>query len=486
MENNKEKIINSIVSGVDKSWNKDEIIRYVYITLGKLINKNVFFFYSLGEKLEEKTLSFEEIKELYESTDIDPLGMVCKTCTVILKEILDKLGIESKQVQTVTYNRFNDKNSDKYVDIYHWLLSVKGEKNREYFLTLIPDLFNIQYGMRTKHFANKIDYMRESSDGEFKQVYLGDKIDNYAMNDKEIEELDKKIGYVHPYYEEENGKMIEKADYNDLFISQLREFVLRKGEYLKFLSEETDFYKKIKSFEIKYCFTVDEYLNCFKEDVKLEDLEPWFNYILELSKEKYSEGSKEYNDIANKVEALKKVIMDRKGNKYRTLLQKISQYFINKDFLINDDETYSNEYVSHKFETLFPLMFGCNDDVLKPITATFNGLAEQLDFIDLFMDNMFAELKDAKVNKDVELDPKLSLIRNRIDRYIVLDADTDKFKILFNVNGNNKNYLFDPYVGTFQKQKNVLDVLSSNYTIVSSKLKDKMKIIEDIEEDKIR
>ena len=50
-------IEDDIINSIKPEWNKDEIIRYVYLYIGKIISKNVDFFYSLGRKLEYKNYS---------------------------------------------------------------------------------------------------------------------------------------------------------------------------------------------------------------------------------------------------------------------------------------------------------------------------------------------------------------------------------------------------------------------------------------------
>ena len=42
--------------------------------------------------------------------------------------------------------------------------------------------------MKTKHFANRIDYLRDSGDGP-KPVYQGEEVKVHAMSDEELEEV---------------------------------------------------------------------------------------------------------------------------------------------------------------------------------------------------------------------------------------------------------------------------------------------------------
>lgn len=64
-EEQKLKIIeDELINSINPSWNKDEIIRYVYLYIGKYISKNVGFFYSLGRKLDNKIMIIKKSKVL--------------------------------------------------------------------------------------------------------------------------------------------------------------------------------------------------------------------------------------------------------------------------------------------------------------------------------------------------------------------------------------------------------------------------------------
>ena len=97
-------ITNTIISKIKPEWNKDEIIRFVYIKLGQKINKNVNFFYSLGEKLESKNYTYKELKRIYEAKQVYSTSVICKTSALFLKKIYDELGIECELIQTISSN----------------------------------------------------------------------------------------------------------------------------------------------------------------------------------------------------------------------------------------------------------------------------------------------------------------------------------------------------------------------------------------------
>ena len=129
-------IEDDIINSIKPEWNKDEIIRYIYLYIGKIISKNVDFFYSLGRKLEYKNYSFDRLKRTYESKRITNLSVICKSSAIILKRIYDRLGIESELMETVDYNQFTDEETKETLDVHHWFLCVTGENNKKYCINM--------------------------------------------------------------------------------------------------------------------------------------------------------------------------------------------------------------------------------------------------------------------------------------------------------------------------------------------------------------
>ena len=477
--NNTQKIIDEISRHMHPEWNQDEKIRYVYIALGKLINKNVNFFYSIGNKLEDKNLTFEEIKSIYDDDNTDSMSIICKSAAELLKVVFDSLGIEAKLIQTTDYSTYTDKNSKQNLDIYHWFVSVKGENNRNYFLTIIPDLVNIQFGMSTSHFANRIEYYKDYN-GIKLPVYKGKEIDCYTMSDEEIEKLDEKIGYIHPYYtKDKKGNDYKRAEYNNIFLDYLRDIISRKNDYINDLGLDTEFYKDALNFIVKDGLKVEDYLN--NGEIKIEELIPWFDYLEMQIMREIPFSSAKYKDSIGKLNGLKEAIKEKSAKKYRRRINLLANNFIDKEYLRDEDGFCSSEYIIHKLETIFPLMFCCNEELLPPLTNKFNGLSEQLDFIDLFFDNAFYELKDKNANKGITINPKYSLIRNRIQRYVILDKKTNTFSIIFSIDNSNVYFYFNPNSGEFYRVRNFLNLISGEYIIVSDELRNRIRTIEKIE-----
>lgn len=468
-------IEDDIINSINPEWNKDEIIRYVYLYIGKLISKNVDFFYSLGRKLEYKNYSFDKLKRTYESKRITNLSVICKSSAIILKRIYDRLGIKSNLMETVDYNQFTDNETKETLDVHHWFLCVNGENDRQYFLTIIPDLFYIQYNMKTKHFANRIDYYREV-DGKKIQIYKGPKINNTALTDEEIEKLDEKIGYIIPYYvEEKNGKRKRYNGYDDIFIENLKMYA-RKNSYFIELGYDTNFYKDITSYSIGDK-TIEEYLNTNNFD--MTEIDKWIQYIKERATF-YGHNPEIDKEVNGKILALRKSLENKDAKKYRNIIGQLGINFVDSKYKIDENGYCSLTYIEKKFEYLFPKFFSCNDTV-KPLTSKFTGLAEKLDFIDMFIENMFPELKESKASVGIKINPKYSLVRNRIQRYVVYSTKRKKYDIIFSIDNSNTYYYFNPISGKFAKVGNLLNLISDEFIIVSDELKNRMREVENIE-----
>ena len=131
-------------------------------------------------------------------------------------------------------------------------------------------------------------------------------------------------------------------------------------------------------------------------------------------------------------------------------------------------------------EFLFPRLFSCNEE-FPPLTARFTGLAEQMDFLDMFMEEMFCELYTKGSSTGFKRDEKLSIVRNRINRNVIYNKRTGQYSLIFCIDNKNIYFYFNPNTGRFYKIKNILTLFSKNFIIVSDKLRNRMKEVEDIE-----
>lgn len=192
-----DEIVDSVVNGVHAEWPTIYKIRYAYVTLGKLLKKNTDFFFSVDSKLREQNMTFEEISKAYNDDTFLSTSVICKSSSLILKLIYDRLGIECKLVKSLN-NVIAYHDGDHSLDINHWFLAVSDGENT-YFCTLSSDLPYIQMGMETRHFGVNIPYFKKVGDTE-KQVYEGEEIKHTVIDKTYLREIDIAIEYIKNQY----------------------------------------------------------------------------------------------------------------------------------------------------------------------------------------------------------------------------------------------------------------------------------------------
>ena len=86
-------LIDIVLSGVDNSWPTLHKIRYVYVSLGKLLRKNTDFFFSVDHKLGEQNLSADEIERIYtDDKSSGDLKVICRSAAYILQRAYDEIS----------------------------------------------------------------------------------------------------------------------------------------------------------------------------------------------------------------------------------------------------------------------------------------------------------------------------------------------------------------------------------------------------------
>lgn len=468
-------IENEIVNSINPNWTKDQTIRAVYILLGKVISKDVDFFYSLGMKLENKNYTFKKIKNIYEAKQIRGYSHICKSSAIIIQRILKRLNIKSSLVETTQYNKYTDPKTQSELDIYHYFLAAVGEENRIFFLTIIPDLFNIQFNLKTRHFANNIDYYRIGKDGKKYQVYKGPKINHTVLDDEHIEWLDESIEYIKPYTVKRKNQEKYYSGYNNIFLENLRTYC-KMNNYIIEREYDTGFFKDIMNYKVDNLY-IEFYLNSKNPDMK--EIDEWINFIT-LKAHTYEHNPKDNKTIEGKIKALKDSIYENNYRKFRNTLGQLTIHFVDEKYKIGKDNYCSQEYLENKFEYLFPKFFNFNEKS-SPLTSSFTGLAEKLDFIDLFIETMFPELRVSNSSIGIKTDNKLNIIRNRIQRYVIYSTKRNQYDIIFSIDNSNNYYHLDPVKGIFNKVTNILDLISDEFIIVTDELKNRMLEVEDIE-----
>ena len=219
-KNKMDEIINNVtdtvIKGVNPSWNKLQKIRFVYLELGKYLEKNTSFF--LNEKLDNFSLSKEEMNDIYfndklniseREHSINQYQVICKSAAAFLKNAYDKLGIYSEFVHTI-----GDTNN-----IRHWFIVAVDDDNNQYFLTLAADLPYIKNNLPTCHFASNISFFGRDDNPNYEiddeskletvrvahrdnngNFLLGHEIKHTVLvNDDKLKDIDYSIGYSRLY-----------------------------------------------------------------------------------------------------------------------------------------------------------------------------------------------------------------------------------------------------------------------------------------------
>ena len=321
------KIIDIINSKTD--WDKNTKIRFAYVELGRLVHNDIFFFYTIQNNLlngkEELQYDIDTIDNLMHGKNNFDYKVICKSCAEMLKYIFDHTGIESEVKKTTRIESY--KENDREISINHYFIVVTGNNNNKYFMTLSPDLYNIQIGKRTSHFGTNINYIQkekvtdENGDTYIRtyHAYEGEEIKNKFMTPEEIRALDEKIGYKFINY---NGKLVYTDDLFDILEKNYKynAKIQNDGEYLNIVRCETPFYYDICRL-LNGENTLEEILLNDKTPTKEEIDDSYIDY------EKISLNEKELEDL--KLFILLEVIM-----------RLYSKFNINIDEYILDDYRY--------------------------------------------------------------------------------------------------------------------------------------------------
>lgn len=313
-------IVNNIIKGIDLNWNKLQKIRYVYLELGQIIEKNTDFF--LNDKLGNYVLSAQQMNRIYKDDVLASrknakgkyqYQVICKSAALLLKTIFDKININSELIYTTAEDDINS-------DIRHWFIIVQDDEKKQYFLTLAADLPYIKNEFPTEHFATHLTFF--SLNGEPNYVIRNDtsmflseiedkntgkrgyEFDHTVLSEEYLKQIDKSIGYDRLY---QSKNLISSPSFLSL--------------YYLYMESNSDIYNifkknlKINSEEFKSGYSIEE------EDIDnfINNLDKYIfsklgnekEIILTLSKEidnpVYNEADDLYIFMINNKKALKKV-----------------------------------------------------------------------------------------------------------------------------------------------------------------------------------
>lgn len=274
--------IDTVLRGVKAEWTTLEKIRYVYLALGKTLHKHTDFFFSVDNKLSDRNMLIEEIKQIYEDKkDTGDLKVICRSAAYMLQKAYDRLGIKSELIKS-NNNVINYENNGENVEINHWFLAVYDDEGKAYFLTLASDLPYIQMNMQTRHFASSIPYTKVQKNGEVIQVYCGKEIKHTVLDDEQLREIDEKIGYLRNQYHYDSDYQMTKKwfyNYDDAAIAMLVNELKNNKLYYDLECQSTRFYTKLMEFR-----NGDKEISFYGKETQSIEKEDWEVWIKKLCK----------------------------------------------------------------------------------------------------------------------------------------------------------------------------------------------------------
>lgn len=407
---NIEKIAYNITKNINNLWPDLYKIRYVYLELGKIISRDTDFFFSIDNKLYEYGLSYEEIKNRYESNTGVNNKVICHSACQILKYILDTIGINSKIIKSKN-NYVDVEINNKKIRMYHYML-VANDGNNDYFLSLTSDLPYIKEGMKTKHFANHIPYKKELSDGRIEQVYEGKEINDTVLLPEELRKIDEKIGYINTYYNYNNDNQRKKENYlqyNDASLLMIKDEMNYNKLYYNIEAKKTKFYRSLYNFNGANNRIIN-FSNTPYNEITKEDWNIWIKKIASL--------------ITNK-------------------LNTITGYNVN--YLFDDSFNYDNwlKFICKTFQK----------EILKQLNIT----DENIDYVDEnFSYSKWSKniKKEANYNKDYDYENIISILdlTNTLINYI----NTRNGNFNYILSKLSFHFIYKEFIITNEQQKNFI------------------------------
>lgn len=516
-----DKIVEKALNGINCSgWSKDEVIRFIYVSLGKELAKSPDFFYSSEGKLEENSLDVSAMKKIHDA-DAN-FDVTCQVSAKMLVNILKKVGVDAKILQTVDsseYVKGNDATGEK-LDIYHFFVVAKGNDDKNYFLTLNPDLLNVKFGFKTEHFANNI-YYHDLETG--KQYYQGEEIKHEVMSEKRLKEIDQKIGYLtnldnQQYDYVPDLSTINKKKANDDYVKALiiqddKKFY--KGLENIFLKFEKESYMELTSEEL---LEVERYIYLRSQEL-IEDKLNWKfdidqeNKMIQLIEEKnFKDLKKEMETIIsgaikgkggkldtkdmygnpyaissamnNLFKAIDNVVnsdslknLEKNSTLYKDRLHELLRFFIDQSKLQRNDgvETkFSNGFLKNKIKTRFEKDFECLESKETGYLPEFckYGILEQSAFIKDYLKKI---LRGELSNDD-------KFYERIMFSSMSLKADPSTYHLLMYVYDKDLTdhtyiMVYDPKKNMLMDDKNYL-TLRGDYKILSKTVDNKLNEIE--------
>lgn len=205
MKINIKEIINNIPKDVKSN---EEILRYIYLELGNKFSYNRDYFYVFDSRFTKDI--YEDELGYTEEHQEEKVKTVCKQIIDVFIETVNSIPDEVKKekldARMLGYRSVEENHVASLVR--------SGDKN--YYMDLYRDIYRIQKGMRTIYFTPDEELLERQFKGypEIKEDLEDIKCDK--IDEKSIEEMDKKFGYsLNGIYMDDAIKMLKKEMQNE-------------------------------------------------------------------------------------------------------------------------------------------------------------------------------------------------------------------------------------------------------------------------------
>lgn len=388
--------------------------------------------------LKEKNLNLKQLQEIYTNEQLTD-HVICRDSARIFKTIFDKLGYESKIIDFKLEQEDIYELPDKQkIGIRHTTITVKGDNDKNIFMTINNDLPDIQMGMKTSLFGNHMTYIDPKTG---KPLYEGEEVESYVIPEEEILKYDIELGYA-TRFSDINGK--PNYGYINTSLAELRKIAqdINKNSELISKNPDNSFYMELikkmnqasgstltESFDVTFSnitessweeikkFVFDSIIKQIKKiyNIELEEFNSHdyclnLNRVRELLIENQTQNPYDRSlgyeafigqgiNIIKNIDLLKTADFNHCSkellsirNKFITSTNRIIKFFVNPELIMPNNYMYSNEYIINKLKIVGPQIFqyGTKTTILEM------GIAEKITIIDEILDNIFYELKNDK------------------------------------------------------------------------------------------
>lgn len=447
---NLEQEIERIVYSTNNFWTDLEKTRYVYIEVGKLVEKNSEFFFTQSGKLVKNALDEKEMSKINNSTkkgienDEEWYKVICRSAALLIQMILARLNIKSHLIKTKSYSMLTPESKKK---VYHWVLSVDID-NTHYAMTITADLHNIKNGFQPEHFGEVLDY--DGYNGNF--GYYGERLEFTPLSYDELKAIDEKIGYVNNIYDRTKDLKNPRKDYNNTALDFIKNGLRKNYWFYRIITSTLPIYKNmytitdgndnksnITSLDNKTIFTIyaDQLIKncCLEVEKAIKD-----SYGLDLPILKYESYEKWQENICI---FLEDDLIETYGEEHRDIIE------------VKDDFSFRNWRIQQK-------------GTLKCPYKSYDDNLELLDLIDAYVsiirslnkaykNNIVSENDKKKIKTLSSLHekicehfmPDLAVFEKNIEivegrPYIKSDYINEKFRtmfpIIFDIDGEVKDF----------------------------------------------